>query len=58
MLYMAQLEEKIKMEIEAREALSITYERSLNTGVNKFNKETQDLAENPLVREISLAVAR
>jgi hypothetical protein len=46
------------MEIEAREALSNTYERSLNTGFNKFNKETQDLAENPLVREISLAVAR
>ncbi len=35
-----------------------TYEASLNTGVNKLNQETEVLAENPLVREISLIVAR
>ena len=58
MLYMAQLEEKIKMEIEAREALEITYARSLNQGLSKLDRETQELAENPRVREISLAVAR
>ena len=58
MLYMAQLEEKIKMEIDAREDLQSTYERSLNTGVTQFNRETSELAENPLVREISLAVAK
>ena len=57
-LYMAQLEEKIKAEAEAREHLTRTYETSLNTGVNKLNQETEVLAENPLVREISLIVAR
>lgn len=39
-LYMAQLEEKIKNEVEAREKLAQTYERSLNTGVNHLNNET------------------
>ena len=29
-----------------------------NSGVNKLNDETQMLAENPLVREISLIVAK
>ena len=56
-LYMAQLEEKIKNEVEAREKLAQTYERSLNSGVHQLNSETQMLAENPLVREISLIVA-
>lgn len=58
LLYMAQLEEKIKVEQEAREQLTVTYEASLNQGVNKLNTETQVLAENPLVKEISLLVAR
>lgn len=58
MLYMAQLEDKIKVEQEAREQLTRTYEASLNHGVTKLNNETQVLAENPLVREISLIVAR
>lgn len=58
LLYMAQLEEKIKVEQEAREELTQTYEASLNQGVSRLNTETQVLAENPLVREISLIVAR
>lgn len=58
LLYMAQLEEKIKVEQDAREQLTVTYEASLNQGVNKLNTETQVLAENPLVKEISLLVAR
>lgn len=58
LLYMAQLEDKIKVEQEAREQLTRTYETSLNSGVSKLNTETQVLAENPLVREISLIVAR
>jgi hypothetical protein len=55
---MAQLEDKIKTEVEARENLTRVYENSLNNGVNKLNDETQMLAENPLVREISLIVAK
>ena len=49
MLYMAQMEDKIKSEVKAREMLSVTYEQSLNRGVSKLNYETEVLAENPLV---------
>lgn len=35
-----------------------TYEESLNQGVTKLNDEAQVLAENPLVKEISILVAR
>lgn len=58
MLYMAQLEEKIKAEQESREALAATYERSLNAGVSHLNNETRELAANPLVQEISLLLAK
>ena len=37
MLYMAQLEDKIKGEVQAREQLAVTYETSLNRGVGKLN---------------------
>ncbi len=40
LLYMAQLEDKIKTEVEARENLTRVYENSLNNGVNKLNDET------------------
>jgi len=58
MLYMAQLEDKIKSEVQAREDLTQTYEGSLNRGMTTFNQETNLLADNPLVKEISLVVAR
>jgi hypothetical protein len=58
MIYMAQLEGKIKEEQEAREQLTITYEKSLNKGVNVLESETMVLADNPLVHEISLVVAK
>jgi len=58
MLYMAQLEDKIKSEVQAREQLTHTYEQSLNKGVNKLNHETNLLAENPLINEISIIVAK
>lgn len=58
LLYMAQLEEKIKIEVAAREELAKTYECSLNQGVQKLNTETSFLAENPLIKEISLVVAK
>mmetsp|Transcript_9080 Transcript_9080/g.15332 ORF Transcript_9080/g.15332 Transcript_9080/m.15332 type:complete len:249 (-) Transcript_9080:245-991(-) len=58
MLYMAQLEDKIKSEVQAREQLALTYEQSLNRGVHRLNNETGLLADNPLVNEISLVVAK
>lgn len=57
-LYMAQLQEKIRIEVIAREELAKTYEASLNRGVVQLNEETKSLAENPLVKEISLFVAQ
>ena len=58
MLYMAQLEDKIKSEVQAREQLTLTYENSLNKGVNVLNNETTLLADNPLIHEISIVVAK
>jgi hypothetical protein len=55
---MAQLQEKIRIEVAAREELTRTYENSLNRGVVQLNEETRNLAENPLVKEISLLVAQ
>jgi hypothetical protein len=57
-LLMSQLEEKIAQEQQAREDLARTYEQSLNTGVARLNNEAEILAENPLVKEISLLVAK
>lgn len=58
MLYMAQLEDKIKTEVQAREELTVTYEKSLNKGVRVLNTETSLLADNPLIKEISIVVAK
>ena len=57
-LYMAQLQEKIRIEVAAREELTKTYEQSLNKGVGQLNDETKQLQENPLIKEISLIVAQ
>jgi len=57
-VYMAQLQEKIRVEVQAREDLARTYESSLNRGVVQLNEETRQLAENPFVKEISLLVAQ
>ena len=58
MLYMAQLEDKIKSEVQAREELTVSYERSLNKGVTVLKNETSLLEENPLIQEISIVVAK
>lgn len=58
MLYMAQLEDKIKQEVQAREQLAIHYQNSLNRGVTVMNNETALLAESPLIKEISIVVAK
>ena len=57
-VYMAQLQEKIRIEVLAREELARTYEVSLNKGVVQLNEETRSLADNPLIKEISLLVAQ
>ena len=58
MLYMGQLENKIKDEVQAREKLSITYENSLHKGAQQLNSETELLSDNALVKEISIVVAK
>lgn len=40
LLYMAQLEDKIGVEAEAREQLTKTYESSLNVGLHSLQRET------------------
>lgn len=34
------------------------YERSLNAGAGTMGRETTELTQNPLVREISLVIAK
>jgi len=45
------------VEVAAKEELARTYETSLNKGVGQLNEETKVLAENPLIKEISLVIA-
>lgn len=56
-IYVAQLQERIHVEMTAKEDLTKTYEGSINQGVGRFNDETKQLAENPLIKEISLIIA-
>lgn len=59
LIVMADLEERIKIEQQAREQLTKKYEASLNQGLNRFNQETEILyADHPLVKDISLIVAQ
>lgn len=51
-LYLGQLEEKIQLEQEARENLTVLYNRSLMIGYNRLTEETKDLASNPLIHEV------
>ena len=57
LLRMADLEDKVQQERESREALTRQYEASLNQGVHRLNDETAILADNPLIKEISLVIA-
>ena len=45
MLYAAELEDKIKMEQDAREQMTKLYDESLQTGFQVFNSETQCLSQ-------------
>ena len=40
-VYVAQLQERIHVEMSAKEDLTKTYEGSINTGVLRFNDETR-----------------
>ena len=44
MKYVEQWEERIRQEVVAREQLTKIYERSLNTGAEKLNNETMNMA--------------
>ena len=44
LLYAAELEDKIKLEQDAREKMTRLYDQSLQTGFQVFNEETQCLA--------------
>lgn len=52
LLYMSQLEDKIKVEQEARQKLAEAYDNSLNNGFSRLNLETQVLQANPLINEV------
>jgi len=41
MLYVAELEDKIRQEQESREKLTLSYEQSLNVGHTRLINETQ-----------------
>lgn len=50
---MSQLEEKIKMEQEAREKLTLIYDQSLSMGYTRLQNETASLSQNPLLHEVA-----
>ena len=52
-LYVAELEDKIKQEQEARERLTIMYDQSLALGYNRLTNETANLSQNPLIHEVT-----
>ncbi len=54
MLYMAHMEDKIKLEQEARQKLAEAYDKSLNCGFNVLTSQTQTLQANPLIHEVVL----
>ena len=53
LLYVAELEDKIKEEQEAREQLAEIYDASLNVGHNRLVTETLRLQQNPLIHEVN-----
>ena len=53
LLYVSELEDKIKQEQEARERLTHMYDNSLAVGYMRLTSETQNLAQNPLIHEVT-----
>ena len=54
MLYVAELEDKIRQEREARERLALMYDQSLTTGYTRLQSETVHLSQNPLIHEVTV----
>ena len=54
LLYAAELEDKIKMEQDAREQMTILYDQSLSKGFQVLGNETNCLSQVPLQPEILL----
>jgi len=54
LLYVAELEDKIKQEQEARDKLALMYDQSLSVGYTRLTNETAQLAKNPLVHEVTV----
>ena len=54
MLYVAELEDKIRQEREARERLALMYDQSLTTGYTRLQSETANLSQNPLIHEVTV----
>ena len=52
LLYLAELEDKIKEEQDARETLAEVYDQSVNAGFEKLNQEARVLSTNPLLHEV------
>ena len=54
MLYVAELEDKIKQEQEAKDMLALMYDQSLTTGYTRLQSETANLSQNPLIHEVTV----
>ena len=52
LLHAAELEDKIKMEQDAREKMTRLYDQSLAQGFQVLNQETQQLVQQPLQQEL------
>ena len=54
LLYAAELEDKIKLEQDAREKMTHLYNQSLSQGFQVLNAETQCLSQTELTSEVLL----
>ena len=52
LIYAAELEDKIRMEQEARERMTLLYDKSLSQGFQVLGQETQCLSQSPLMPEV------
>jgi len=57
LLYVAELEDKIRQEQEAREQMARTYDQSLDPVYTRLAEEMELLSKNPLVREANCDIS-
>ena len=53
LLYVSNLEEKIRQEQELREKMALLYDQSLAVGYTRLTNETALLSQNPLLHEVT-----